>query len=73
MSAGRRLAPALPVKQIRERTLANLARLPEAYLALRGAPLYPVQKSPALEQLLGDVRAEHFGAVVKASHPEGGL
>jgi nicotinate phosphoribosyltransferase len=72
MRAGRRLAPAPPVKEIRERTLANLARLPDAYLALRGAPLYPVEKSAGLEQLLEEIRAQHFGAV-KASHPEGGL
>jgi nicotinate phosphoribosyltransferase len=72
MRAGRRLAQSPPVKQIRERTLANLARLPEAYLALRGAPVYPVDKSPGLDLLLEEVRAQHFGAV-KASHPEGGL
>jgi nicotinate phosphoribosyltransferase len=72
MRAGRRLAPAPPVKQIRERMLANLGRLPEAYLALRGAPIYPVEKSAGLDQLLEEVRAQHFG-VVKASHQEGGL
>jgi len=72
MRAGRRLAPAPPVKQIRERTLANLACLPEAYLALRGAPIYPVEKSAALDQLLEEVRAQHFGAV-KASDQGGGI
>jgi nicotinate phosphoribosyltransferase len=60
MQEGRRLAPAPSVKEIRERTLAHLACLPEAYHALRGAPLYPVEKSAALEQLLEDVRAKHF-------------
>jgi nicotinate phosphoribosyltransferase len=72
MCAGRRLTPAPPVKQIRERTLANLARLPEAYQALRGAPLYSVEKSAALDQLLDDIRAQHFGAA-KAPHQDGGL
>ena len=73
MRSGRRLAPAPPVKEIRERALANLARLPEAYLALRDAPIYPVQKSAALDKLLDDVRAQHFGAAVKPSHSDGGL
>jgi nicotinate phosphoribosyltransferase len=70
MRAGRRVAPAPPVRQIRQRTLANLARLPEAYQALHGAPVYPVEKSARLDQLLEDVRARHFGAV-KASQKEG--
>jgi nicotinate phosphoribosyltransferase len=72
MLAGRRLAPSAPVSQIRERTLANLSRLPDAYHALHGAPDYPVQKSAALDQLLGDVRTEHFGAL-KAKHSDGGF
>jgi nicotinate phosphoribosyltransferase len=72
MRGGRRLAPAPPVKEIRERMLANLARLPEAYLALREAPIYPVEKSAGLDQLLEEVRAQHFGTV-KASHQEGGI
>ncbi len=72
MRGGRRLAPAPPVKQIRERTLANLACLPEAYQALRGAPAYPVEKSAGLDQLLEEIRVQHFGAV-KSSHQEGGL
>jgi nicotinate phosphoribosyltransferase len=72
MQAGRRLAPAPTVKQIRERTLANLGRLPEPYLALQGAPIYPVEKSARLDRLLEEVRAQHFGAV-NASHQEGGL
>jgi nicotinate phosphoribosyltransferase len=72
MRAGRRLAPAPPVKRLRERTLAHLARLPDAYQALGGAPVYPVERSARLDQLLEEVRAEHFGAL-KASHQEGGL
>jgi nicotinate phosphoribosyltransferase len=72
MRAGRRLNPAPAVKEIRERTLAHLARLPEAYQALRGAPPYPVEKSAGLDQLLEEVRTQHFGAV-KASYQQGGI
>ncbi len=72
MRAGRRLDPAPAVKEIRERTLAHLACLPDAYLTLRGAPLYPVEKSAELEQLLEEVRARHFGAA-KASYQPGGF
>jgi len=72
MLGGKRLAPTPPVMQIRERTLANLARLPEQYRALNDAPQYPVQTSAVLEQLHDEVRAEHFGAA-KASNPHGGL
>jgi nicotinate phosphoribosyltransferase len=71
MRAGRRLAPAPPVKQIRERTLANLTCLPDAYRALRGAPAYPVEKSAGLDRLLEEIRVQHFGAV-KSSPQEGG-
>jgi nicotinate phosphoribosyltransferase len=63
MREGHRLAAAPAVKQIRERTLANLACLPPEYQALSGAPVYPVEKSAKLDQLLGEVRAQHFGAV----------
>lgn len=66
MAGGRRLSAPPAVKEIRERTLANLASLPPDYLALQGAPVFPVEKSAALEQLLEDVRARHFGAA-KAS------
>jgi nicotinate phosphoribosyltransferase len=71
MSGGRRLAPAPPVKEIRERTLAGLGRLPEVYLALRGAPVYPVDRSAALEQLLEEIRAQHFGEAKVTDHREG--
>lgn len=65
------MAPALTVEEIRQRTLANLACLPEAYHALHQAPAFPVEKSPALEQLLEEIRVKHFG-VEKASHLGGG-
>jgi nicotinate phosphoribosyltransferase len=69
MQEGRRLKPAPRVGEIRQRTLAHLARLPEPYRALRNAPPYPVNISGALEQLLEEVRARHFGAV-EASEKE---
>ena len=63
MRQGHRLEPAPRVQEIRARTLAHLARLPKAYLALRNAPAYPVKISLALERLLEEVRAQHFGAL----------
>jgi len=62
MLGGRRLAASPPVKQIREHALANLACLPQDYLLLRAAGTYPVEKSATLEQLLEDLRTQHFGA-----------
>jgi nicotinate phosphoribosyltransferase len=62
MRAGRRLAPAPSVKEIRARVQANLTRLPDAHQALRGTPAYPVEKSAKLDALLEEVRAQHFGA-----------
>ncbi len=70
MEAGRRLAPAPPVKEIRARTLANLQRLPEAHRLLRDAPAYPVEKSAGLDRLLEEIRLQRLGAA-KGS-PQGG-
>lgn len=71
MYEGRRVAPALAVEEIRQRTLAHLACLPEAYQTLHQAPAFPVGISPALEQLLAEIRVKRFG-VEKASHLGGG-
>src|ERR1019366_3886472 len=62
MREGLRLEPSPRVADIRTRTLANLTCLPEKYRALRGAPRYPVEKSRVLDELLEEVRAQHFGA-----------
>jgi nicotinate phosphoribosyltransferase len=59
---GKRIRAPLPLQEIRARTLANLARLPARYQALRGAPAYPVRKSPALNGLLEEVREHYLGA-----------
>lgn len=61
MRHGRRIEPPVPLSDIRARTLANVARLPERHHALRDAAPYPVAKSPALEQLLDDVRERYLG------------
>ncbi len=62
LRAGKRVMPREPLAETRARTLANLARLPEPYLALRDAPAYPVEKSAALDRLLEEVRERYFGA-----------
>ena len=72
MREGLRLEPSPRVADIRTRTLANLRCLPEKYRALRDAPPYPVEKSRALDELLEEVRAQHFGAA-HASDEEVGL
>ena len=61
MLNGRRTASPPPLAEVRARALANLERLPERYRRLRDAPSYPVIKSPALEQLLDEVRGRYFG------------
>ncbi len=60
MRDGRRTGPQPTLAEVRARTLANLARLPERYRALRGAPSYPIKKSAALNQLLEDVRGRYL-------------
>jgi len=61
MLNGRRTASPPPLADVRARTLANLERLPERYRRLRDAGSYPVTKSPALEQLLDEVRERYLG------------
>lgn len=51
--------PMPPLTQIRERTMASLARLPEAYRRLQGSDAYPVKKSQSLETLLESVRGRY--------------
>ena len=56
MRDGRRLKSRPCLQDARANALANLARLPEPYHALRNAPAYPVVKSEALLHLLEEVR-----------------
>jgi nicotinate phosphoribosyltransferase len=62
LRAGKRVMAREPLAETRARSLANLARLPEPYLALRSAPAYPVEKSAALDRLLEDAREKYLGA-----------
>ncbi len=55
MAGGRRLSPPPALKEIRERTLAQYARLPHALRALGPAPPYPVEVAPALRALAEEV------------------
>ncbi len=56
MLNGQRANSPPPLADVRARTLANLARLPECYRGLRDAAAYPVIISPALVRLV-----EYFG------------
>lgn len=62
MRDGRRVAPRESLAELQARTLANLTCLPDCYHALRGAPPYPVSKSPALQRRLEEVRERYLGA-----------
>jgi nicotinate phosphoribosyltransferase len=62
MASGRRIAPPIPLSEVRARALTNLARLPARYRALTDTPAYPVRKSAALERLLEEVRERYLGA-----------
>jgi nicotinate phosphoribosyltransferase len=62
MRGGRSLRARQPAAALREVVLANLKRLPEIYLALRGAPECPVKKSAALNQLLEEIRRQYLSA-----------
>ena len=55
MTAGRRLSPAEPLEQSRQRALRELNRLPEALKRLEHAPDFPVVISEPLKQLARDV------------------
>ncbi len=62
MEKGRRVSARASLDELRGRTLANLEHFPERYKALRDAPPYPVEKSAALELLLGEVRERYLRA-----------
>jgi nicotinate phosphoribosyltransferase len=62
LRAGKRVIAREPLAEVRARSMANLGQLPEPYHALRDAPLYPVEKSAALDRLLEEVREKYFGA-----------
>lgn len=59
---GVRVRAGRPLEEIRKDTLRHLDLLPEKYLALKGAPPYPVEKSPWLDRLLEEARERFLGA-----------
>ena len=61
MRAGKRLAPAQTLAQIRERTTRELARLPEPLRKLETGTDYPVQISKALTALAAQIDAQPRG------------
>lgn len=58
MRAGRRIRADATLEQMRQRTLAGYAQLPEAMTVLELAPPYPVVISPALQALANQLDAE---------------
>ncbi len=62
MANGRRLGSRPSLDRARQSAAANLSHLPEEYKALRDAPSYPVERSPALDRLLEEVRERHLRA-----------
>ncbi len=61
MRGGRLVTPLPTLEEIRERTLENVRRLPEAYRRLKDAAEYPVSRSERLEELRQQVIAELQG------------
>ncbi len=58
MEKGETIGELPTLKQIRENASQNLARLPEKYKLLKGAPDYPIVCSPNLEKLLINVTGQ---------------
>lgn len=56
MIGGKRTSARSSLENLRADAMANLARLPEEYKALRGGAIYPVQRSEALSRLDDEVR-----------------
>ena len=59
LKEGKLVRPLPTLAEIRERTMAGIARLPEAHRRLEGAETYPVKKSAALDALLESLRARY--------------
>jgi nicotinate phosphoribosyltransferase len=55
MRAGRRVAPAATLDDLRRHAAGELARLPPALAGLEDAPAYPVEIAPALVHLAAEV------------------
>ena len=61
MRAGKRLAPAPTLAQIRERTARDLARLPEPLRRLEPGVAYPVEISAKLKAMAAEIDAKAHG------------
>jgi nicotinate phosphoribosyltransferase len=59
LEQGKLARPMPALGEIRERAMASLERLPESFRRLEGGEAYPVQKSPALENLLDSLRGRY--------------
>jgi nicotinate phosphoribosyltransferase len=55
MRSGKRLSPAVPLAKLRERTSAELSRLPENLRTIEATEPYPVAVSPRLRELAREV------------------
>jgi len=79
MHSGKRLSPTVPLAELRERALAELARLPEDLRTIEPAPPYPVTTSSRLRELAREVdeRQDRMDAAATAGpeppHREKGL
>ncbi len=60
MKEGRRIGSPIPLQASKERTLAQLKRLPDALKGLETAPAYPVAVSEMLRELARAVDAQQF-------------
>lgn len=65
MRDGKRVAPKEPLSAMRERCIANLARLPKRYLQLHRSAKYPVRYSQRLKSMLAEVRRRVQHSAVK--------
>ncbi len=65
MRGGRRAVPKEPLTKLRERCIANLARLPKRNLLLNRSAVYPVRYSQNLKSMLERVRRRVQHSAVK--------
>ncbi len=70
MRAGRRLAPAEPLADIRARCATGLERLPEHFKQLANWPAYPVGVAPALQALAAAVDSATGGETPKMKNAQ---
>jgi nicotinate phosphoribosyltransferase len=69
MRAGRRVAPAATLDDLRRHAASELARLPPALARLEDAPEYPVEIAPALVRLAAEVDRATASPTATRGHP----